>query len=147
MPDPGHGSIVYWDTSAVISSLFEDRHSDEALRWSRTGGTSLLSSLAYAETCAVIARLEREQSVAAPSAQSARRSLSEGPWRRLTLSPDWPVIESLAGRWPLRGADLWHLATAVTLRQQVPGLVLLSFDARLSVAGAAIGLVPGSYER
>lgn len=139
MADVAPGSIVYWDTSAVVSSLFEDRHSEEALRWSRVGATSLLSTLAHAETCAVIARLEREQSLTPVLAQSARHTLAAGPWRRLTRSPDWEVMDELSTRWPLRGADLWHLAAAATLRRHVPGLVLLSFDNRLSVAAAGLG--------
>lgn len=143
MLDGTERSFLYWDTSAVISSLFEDRHSQEASVWSSAEVTSLLSSLAYAETCAVIARMEREEVISVVAARRARSSLTEGPWRRLMLPPDWTAIESLAGRWRLRGADLWHLATTVTLRRQVPDLVMLSFDAQLMGAAAALGLAPG----
>jgi hypothetical protein len=46
----------------------------------------------------------------------------------------------LAALWPLRGADLWHLATADTLRRELPDLKVITFDSRLAVASQGIGL-------
>jgi hypothetical protein len=34
-------------------------------------------------------------------------------------------------KWPLRGADLWHPATAKNLLNELPELVLLTFDSSL----------------
>jgi len=51
--------VTYWDTSAIVSALFVDRHSDQAFAAARTPGTHLVSSLGWAEAHAVIARIER----------------------------------------------------------------------------------------
>ncbi len=133
---------LYWDASAVLSSLFRDSYSDEAIGWSRRDGAHLISSLAYAETCAVIARLEREQLVPSVLITSARDALAQGPWRRLMLLPEWETMRELAPAWPLRVADLWHLATAVTLRWEIPTLALLTFDSRMSAAAVGVGFEP-----
>jgi hypothetical protein len=49
-------------------------------------------------------------------------------------------IEALASQWPVRGPDLWHLATAETLRRELPELTMITFDARLAVSSQGIGL-------
>ena len=126
--------VVYWDTSGILSTLFEDSHSDEAQRWARQEGIHLMSTLAYAETCAVIARIQRDRLLADVLVKAAIEVLDEGPWRRLNAWPEWGIIQSLAARWPLRGADLWHLATAKSLHKQLPELFLLTFDTRLQDA-------------
>jgi predicted nucleic acid-binding protein len=46
----------------------------------------------------------------------------------------WADIKALASQRPLRGADLWHLATAITLQKDIPELVLLTFDKKLKLA-------------
>jgi hypothetical protein len=58
----------------------------------------------------------------------------------LNLIPDWDKIKSLSQKWPLRGANLWHLAAAKTLQKRLPELRLLTFDNRLSVAAMGEGL-------
>jgi predicted nucleic acid-binding protein len=139
------GSVVYWDSSAVLSSLFADAHSEQAIGWSRRDAVHLLSSLAHAETVAVIARLEREQHLPKALSESARDALARGPWRRLMVLPEWDLVDEMATKWPLRGADLWHLATALTLQRELPSLGLLTFDTRLAAAASGTGLdVPGS---
>ncbi|HEY8201528.1 MAG TPA: type II toxin-antitoxin system VapC family toxin [Actinomycetota bacterium] len=132
---------LYWDASAVLSSLFRDAHSDEAIEWAERDGIHLLSSLAYTETRAVIARLERERLFPDVLIGSTRETLDAGPWRRLSLLPDWETVRTLAPKWPIRGADLWHLATALTLRRELPGLGLLTFDNRMAVAAHGEGFV------
>jgi len=89
---------------------------------------------------AVLARLERDHTLPTVLAGAARELVRTGPWRRLTLQPDWASIDDLATRWPLRGADLWHLATAVTLSRELPELRLITFDSRLTVASSGAGL-------
>jgi hypothetical protein len=138
----GYEFALYWDASAVLSSLFRDAHSEEAIEWAGREGIHLLSSLAYTETCAVIARLERERLFPNVLISSARDTLGAGPWRRLSLLPDWEVVRGLAPKWPIRGADLWHLATAVTLRRELPGLALLTYDNRMAVAADGEGFAP-----
>lgn len=132
--------VVYWDSSAVLSVLISDVHSTEATAAARLTGAHLLSTLAYAEVFAVLARLERGGNLPSVLADSARELIRNGPWRRLALQPDWANIDDLAVRWPLRGADLWHLATALTLSRELPELRLITLDARLTAASDGLGL-------
>ena len=132
--------VIYWDASAILSFLFQDRHSDSARTLAQIRGFHLVSTLAYIETCAVIARIGREGILADVLIQAAFEELQGGPWRHLTFSPDLGVARSLSTKWPLRGADLWHLATAKSLQDQLPELVLLTFDTRLGEAAKGEGL-------
>jgi predicted nucleic acid-binding protein len=136
---PCSQSVVYWDTSAVLATLFRDEHSDRATRIANSDAVHVLSSLAWAETHAVIARIERERQLATILCDAAREAFIEGRWRRLTLNPDWQRAQTLAQTWPLRGADLWHLATAKTLQVDLPELAFFSFDTRLVTAAAGEG--------
>ena len=126
--------VLYWDASAIISSLFKDIHSERAWEISRRDGVHLLSSLALAETHAVINRLARERLLADVLIKAALDALANGPWRYINISPDQREIAKLAAKWPLRGADLWHLSLAITLQQDLPELSLLTFDNRLLTA-------------
>lgn len=127
-------SVVYWDSSAILSALFRDSRSEEAIEWSRKKGVHLISTLAYAEVCAVITRLERERILADVLVRAAFEALDQGPWRYLNILPDWEVIKPLSQKRSLRGADLWHLAVGKTLQKQIPELELLTFDKRLRAA-------------
>jgi len=133
--------VVYWDTSAVLSSLFTDAHSRQAQYWANRDGFHFLSTLTHAETHAVIARMRRERRVAEIVADAALEAFHDGPWRRVNAQPKWNHLEALAGKWALRGADLWHLALAKTLRDHTPELILLTFDERLLVSARGEGLV------
>jgi predicted nucleic acid-binding protein len=132
--------LIYWDSSAILSALFTDTHSKTAKKWADTQGLHFISTLANAEVCAVIARLQREHVLVETLAKAAHEILDRGPWRRIYTLPDWEIVRALSAKWPLRGADLWHLAAAITLRKEFPELILLSFDQRLkkAVAGEAL---------
>lgn len=131
---------VYWDSSAVLSVLFQDSHSGRATATARRSDVHLLSSLAWAEVHAVVARIERERALATVLVNAAREALERGPWRRVNVSPEWGFAPFLSRRWELRGADLWHLCAAKTLRVDLPRLKLLTFDARLAAAAREEGL-------
>ena len=133
--------VVYWDASAILSVLFTDTHSESARALAHQAGLHLVSTLAYSETCAVIARLQRDRVLADVLIHAAFEVLEEGPWRRLTAWPDWSTVRSLAVKWPLRGADLWHLALIKSLQAQLPEIRLLTFDARLHSAAEGESLV------
>ena len=134
--------VTYWDTSAIVSALFCDEHSSSAIEFARAKGTHIISSLAWAETHAVIARIERERLYATILVDAARAAFEDGPWRRLHLDPDWAIVVQLARAWPLRGADLWHLATAKNLAMELPELTFLTYDNRLLAAARVEGLLP-----
>jgi predicted nucleic acid-binding protein len=126
--------LIYWDSSAILSALFTDTHSDKAKKWADETGLHFISTLAYAEVSAVISRMKREHILAETLVNAAFEVLDQGPWRRIFTWPEWEIVRDLSARWTLRGADLWHLATATTLRIELPELALLTFDKRLEKA-------------
>lgn len=132
--------VVYWDASTLVSALIVDVHTARALATAERPVVHLVSTLAYAEVVAAIARAESLRRLDARRAKAARRLLRDGPWRRLMLQPDWVVINTLAAQSRLRGADLWHLASVSTLTRQLPEVRLFSFDDRLAAAAAGLGL-------
>jgi predicted nucleic acid-binding protein len=121
-------SVIYWDSSAVLSTLLQDSHSEHALHYAGTNAIHLLSSLALAEVQAVLNRIKREREMAEILVDASLETLVSGPWRKLRIDPDTGEIRKLASKWPLRGADLWHLATAKTLQRELPELLVLTFD-------------------
>ena len=133
--------LLYWDSSAILSALFSDTHSNTAKKWADETGLHFVSTLAYAEVSAVIARMERERILVETLVNSAFETLDQGPWRRIYTWPEWAIVRTLSAKWPLRGADLWHLAAAVTLRKEIHELKFLTFDQRLKQAAAGEALV------
>lgn len=134
------GAVLYWDSSVVLSVLLKDTHTREAVALIRRPGVHLLSTLAWAEVHAVVARIQRERILPTALLDAARDALQRGPCRRASASPDWRLMQTLAIRWSLRGPDLWHLATAKSLRVELPELRVVSFDSRLTAAARGEGL-------
>lgn len=134
--------VLYWDASAILSALIKDTWSEEAQKWARKEGVHLLSSLAYAEVLAVLFRMKRERMMAEVLVEAALETLENGPWRRVNLGPTWGLMDELSKRWPLRGADLWHLSAVKSVREHLPEVKFLTFDTRLRAAaqGEKIGL-------
>ena len=132
--------VVYWDTSAILSVLFKDAHSGKAKSMADQEGVHLVSSLGYAEACAVLARIKREGFLTDILIKAAFEVLETGPWRRIHLSPIWEDLHDLCTKGPLRGADLWHLAAAKRIQQELPELFLFTFDNRLKRAADGEGL-------
>jgi len=134
--------VIYWDASAILSALFKDRHSNEAQNWAnQKNNIHLMSTLAYAETCAVVSRMQRDGILADIVIKAALEILEGGHWRHTNTWPEWKIIQPLSLKWPLRGADLWHLATAKTLQNELPELLLLTFDSRLNAAALGEGML------
>jgi predicted nucleic acid-binding protein len=132
---------VYWDSSSVLSVLFRDSHSKEAMTWFGKNGVHLISTLCYTEVCAVISRIKREKLVADILIDVAFKALKTGPWRHLNTWPEWEKLRALSQKWSLRGTHLWHLATAKALQNQIPELTILTFDSRLGIAAKGEGLL------
>jgi len=138
MPEPS--VVIYWDSSAVISALFKDPNSRRAKTIAEREGLHLLTTLAYAEVNAVMARMRRVHILTEVLFQSAHEILDRGPWRRISISPEWVITRRLAVKHPLRGGDLWHLAAAISLKSEFRELSLLTFDQRLKTAAESEAL-------
>jgi hypothetical protein len=134
--------VIYWDASAVLATLFSDTHSADAMSWANGPHVHLLSSLGRAEVIAVTKRLRRETTMSPVLMDAALDDLDSGPWRSLHDVPQASLLGTLSETWPLRGAELWHLALAKTLQADLPELVLLTYHERLAKAAAGEGLSP-----
>ena len=133
--------LIYWDSSAILSALFSDTHSSTAKKWADETGLHFISTLAYAEVSAVIARMKRERVLGDTLVNAAFETLDQGPWRRIYTWPEWEIVRALSAKGPLRGADLWHLAAATTLRKEFHEITFLTFDQRLKKAAAGEALL------
>ncbi|HED24636.1 MAG TPA: PIN domain-containing protein [Firmicutes bacterium] len=127
-------AVIYWDSTALLSYLFKDNHSEEILERARSRGVHLLTTLAAAEVYTVISRIHRERVLPDVMIDSLFEMLERGPWSRLNIVPDRLALKELARRWPLRGSGLWHLATALTLQREFPELMILTLDEDLARA-------------
>jgi hypothetical protein len=121
---------VYWDSSSILSVLFKDSHR-----------IHLISTLSHTEVCGVISRIKREKLLADILIDVAFKAIKTGPWRYLNIGPEWEKLKALSLKWSLSGTHLWHLATAITLKKQIPELMLLTFDSRLRIAAEGEGLL------
>ncbi len=127
-------AVIYWDSTALLSYLFRDRHSDAVCEKARLKGVHLMTSLAAAEVYTVINRIRRERLLPESVIESLFELLETGPWSKLNLVPDGAALREVARRWPLKGAGLWHLATAKTLQREFPELMILTLDRELARA-------------
>ena len=127
-------NVFYWDTSAILSVIFKDKNTDLARRWIHTEGFHFISTLAYAETCAVINRMYQEGILTRILVKAVYEILEACPLHRISLQPAWKTVKSLATGEYLRGADLWHISLVKTLQEELPELELKTFDTRLQKA-------------
>ncbi len=136
--------ILYLDTSALVKVYFQEPFSDDILvRW-RSAEQIITSSVAYAETLAAIHRKNREGYL--------ENSLIS--WLVASFQLDWETfirvevtdelnthIHRAVGRYPLRGFDLVHLASAMVIRERLPDdFVFACFDDKLARAACSEGL-------
>lgn len=131
---------LYWDASALVSLFLPDRHSPAARALVRGRRSNLCSTLAHAETSAVLRRAERLEALPERAVAGALAFLAGPAFLWLETVPDRARVEALARRYPLRGADLWHLACALDARDVEPTLRLVTFDDALVRAAAAEGI-------
>lgn len=131
---------VYWDPTSILSALFQDSNSETAINMSKREGVHLLSALCYAEVSAVLSRIKRRRALNEVLIEVASEALKNGPWRRLNIWPEWSILLALSTKRPLKAVNLWHLASAKTLKKQIPELTLLTFDEELKAAAEEEGL-------
>jgi len=131
---------VYWDSTSVLSALFQDSNSEMAMNMSKREGVHLLSALCYAEVSAVLSRIKRRRSINEVLIEVAFEVLKNGPWRHLNIWPEWNTLMALSTKRPLKAVNLWNLASAKTLQKQIPELTLFTFDEELKTAAEEEGL-------
>lgn len=131
--------VIYWDSSAVLSVLFQDDHSKKAGKWIKCQGIHLISSLVNAEVYSVVYRLKKENILEDVLSEAAIKAFETGPWRQVYIHPDRAILKLTLSKYYLRGADLWHFCSVAHLQDQLPEIKLLTFDQRLKKAAASAG--------
>jgi len=136
--------ILYLDTSALVKAYVEEDYSGQVLQSMKSASASASHSLAYVETRAAFARLQREH------------VLDESEWKILKgeFIADWenylqiettrPVLEragELAEAFSLRAYDSVHLAAAQLLHENSEETVVFAcYDRRLNQSAGILGL-------
>lgn len=124
--------ILYLDTSALVKLYVDEPMSHElaiAVNEVEAVATSLL---AYAETRAALARARREARLSARDYRHVVETFVEDWNRYVVLEVTDRLVKNageLASHRALRGYDALHLASALSLNEQVAsGVTFLAFD-------------------
>jgi predicted nucleic acid-binding protein len=135
--------ILYLDTSALVKRYFQEPFSDEVvLRW-KASTEIVISSVAYAETLASFYRKKREVGLK----EAAARKLIEAfrlEWKsfiRVEVNDELDeYLDRALARYPLRGFDAIHLASAVLVRESLrQDILFVCFDQVLARAARKEG--------
>jgi len=128
----------------MVKRYFREPFSDDVLsRW-KLATQIVTSSVAYAETMASMYRKKRESDLA----DTLIRKIAD------TFHQDWEsfirvevndqlngYINRVVERYPLRGLDAIHLASAIVIHERLPeDFVFTCFDDRLARAAQSEGL-------
>ena len=136
--------ILYLDTSALIKKYFQETGSDEVIsRWKEANGI-VTSSVAYAEALASIHRKKREVKFSRSIFERILH-LFRRDWNSLIRVEvtdelnDW--IDKMVSRYPLRGFDAIHLASALIVHDKLSEKFLFAcYDNKLLQAAQSAGL-------
>jgi uncharacterized protein len=136
--------ILYLDTSALVKRYFREPYSEEVIsRW-KTATHIVTSSVAYAEMMASIFRKKREADLGDTLIRKIADSVQRD-WEgfiRVEVNDELNrYIDRVVERYPLRGFDAIHLASAILIQERVPeDFVFACFDGRLARAARSQGL-------
>lgn len=121
--------MLYLDSSAVVKLVAREAETPALVAAIRVDPETVSSALAWTE----VVRAARRARV--------RVGRAEAVLERIALAPvDEGILRAAAGLGPpgLRTLDAIHLATALSLREDLTGLV--TYDARLAETAAGEGL-------
>jgi predicted nucleic acid-binding protein len=123
-------TVAYVDTSCLVAVAFGEPRSDAVVRELEACDEIVSSNLLEAELLATLKR-ENVEDGAATLLRPINWVLPE---RRLT-----PEIERSLGVGQLRGADLWHVATALYLAESPGDVMFLTLDKPQREVAEALG--------
>ena len=130
--------ILYLDTSSLVKLYVEEDESSKVDALVRSSEVTATSLVAYAEARAAFARRFREKAFT-PAEHDRIKEFIDKDWSSyLILSVTENMIRlagNLAEKHALRGFDSIHLASALTLRQELSSPIVFScFDNNLQKA-------------
>jgi uncharacterized protein len=134
----------YFDTSALIKRFVEESGSKSVDAVLAREPILATSKVAYAEVHAGLARKLREKAFTTAAYRTTSRTF-DTDWRayvRVDLAdPVLLIVRDLVRRYPLRGFDAIHLASAMRLQQQLGEEIrVIASDDRLLTAAKEEGL-------
>ena len=136
--------FLYLDTSSLVKLYVEEEGSEQVALLVESASYCTTSIVAYAEARAAFARRFREQAFTLGDYQQIKSALEKDWSRYVVLTLDFSLATQageLAEKHALRGFDSIHLASAISLRDQVASpVVFFAWDARLLSAAQAEGL-------
>ena len=135
--------ILYLDTSALVKLYFQEPFSDDILVKWQSAEQIVTSSVAYAETPAAVYRKHREGNLEDSLLGGVMASFQRD-WIsliRVEVTDELNLhIHRAAERYPLRGFDLVHPASALVVQERLPEDFLFAcFDERLDRAARSEG--------
>ena len=130
--------IVYLDTGSLVKLYVEEDESSKVDALVRSSEVTATSLVAYAEARAAFARRFREKAFT-PNEHDRIKEFFDKDWSSyLLLNVSGDMIRlagNLAEKHALRGFDSIHLASALTLRQELSSPIVFScFDNNLQKA-------------
>jgi predicted nucleic acid-binding protein len=139
--------IVYLDTSSLVKLYVEEDESSKVDLLLKSSEVTATSLVAYAEARAAFARRFREKAFTTDAYNLLKEFFDEDWDRYLILSVTADMIRlagDLAEKHALRSFDSIHLASALTLRQELSSPIVFScFDNNLQQASEREGLHQG----
>jgi uncharacterized protein len=130
--------IVYLDTSSLVKLYVEEDGSSEVDALVKSSGVTATSIVAYAEARAAFARRYREASFTSTEHDRIKMFFDKdwGSYLVLNITGDMARLAGdLAEKHALRGFDSIHLASALTLQQELSTTIVFScFDDNLQKA-------------
>lgn len=134
-------SLVYFDASAFVKLLAEEKGSDLAAELWEGCDAAISSRLAYPEVRAALAAAARNHDLAANDHDTAEDTWNDY-WAATRPVELTVAVEQHAGQLArthaLRGTDAVHLASALAISD--PDLVIAVWDRRLHAGARAAGL-------
>lgn len=136
--------ILYLDTSALVKRYFHEPYSDDVISKWKAATQIVTSFVAYAETMASIYRKKRESDLGDMLINNVVDSFQRD-WEsfiRVEVNDKLNgYIDRIAEKYPLRGFDSIHLASAIVIHERLSeDFVFACFDDRLAHAARVEGL-------
>ena len=122
-------SVLYVDTSALVAVAFDEPGAASLARRLNEAAHLLSSNLLEAELRATFAR----------EGVGFRASLVSGIEWILPERPLTSELTTVLAAGYLRGADLWHVATALYVAQELGDIAFVTLDTRQRVVAEALG--------
>lgn len=136
--------IVFFDTSALIKRYLAESGSDVVLELWGSASVIAASQVLYAEMSATFARKRREQPEASAATGQARDAFRRDwvGFERVAVDDHvHRLVDVVLERYPLRGADSIHLASALRVRELMQDEVTFACaDLALLAAASQEGL-------